>query len=219
MEFCPTCGALRTCARCTECDFPFDGRNFALTEEEKHFASLAKLSFGVLTEYGGNDKYLELPHGITVIGNRAFLCGSLREISIPDTVFSIGESAFAGNMRLREIHIPDSVTEIGKGAFSDCWSLQRATLSSALTEIPDRLFEECQELTEIRIPERVTYIGIGSFEGCRSLKKVHLPPSLAVIDKNAFAGASRLKTVTVPMDCIMDAGAFPEDCKIIRTTT
>ena len=39
------------------------------------------------------------------------------------TVTAIGDSAFAGCVKLRSIEIPASVTSIGKCAFSGCYSL------------------------------------------------------------------------------------------------
>ena len=48
---------------------------------------------------------------------------SLESITIPNSVTSIGESAFYGCSSLKSIVIPDSVTSIGKFAFSDCGNL------------------------------------------------------------------------------------------------
>ncbi len=50
-------------------------------------------------------------------------CESLTSIDIPDSVTSIGNSAFDGCKSLKSIVIPDGVTNIGKGAFYGCDAL------------------------------------------------------------------------------------------------
>ena len=51
---------------------------------------------------------------VTSIGKHAFSGFSLTEITIPDSVASIGEYAFYGCTSLTEITIPESVTKIGE---------------------------------------------------------------------------------------------------------
>lgn len=59
--------------------------------------------------------------GVKVIGNSAFwLCSSLTNINIPNSVTNIGYEAFFDCRSLTNINIPNGVTNIGKMAFSGC---------------------------------------------------------------------------------------------------
>ncbi|MDO4963228.1 MAG: leucine-rich repeat domain-containing protein [bacterium] len=61
---------------------------------------------------------ITIPESVTSIGGTAFMdCTSLRSITIPESVTSIGGTAFVGCTSLRSITIPNSVTNIGSDAF------------------------------------------------------------------------------------------------------
>ena len=62
---------------------------------------------------------------------------------IPDSVTSIGVSAFRGCSSLQSVTIPDSVTSIGDGAFGVCKSLQSVTIPDSVTSIGNVAFGYC----------------------------------------------------------------------------
>ena len=68
--------------------------------------------------------------------------------------------------------IPNSVTSIGKSAFYRCASLTSITIPNSVTSIGETAFSNCSSLTSITIPNSVTSIGDAAFVYCRSLKTV-----------------------------------------------
>ena len=56
-------------------------------------------------------------------------------VSVPSTVTTIGEGAFAGNTTLQSIELPDSLREIGYNAFGDCTALISVTIPDSVTKV------------------------------------------------------------------------------------
>ena len=144
------------------------------------------LYYGALYLNGELVTLLEIPDGVTGIGDYAFYnCSSLTSITIPDSVTSIGSSAFYWCTSLKSITIGDSLTSIGKLAFYRCGSLESITISNGLTSIDDGAFYGCSSLTSIIIPG-VTSIGDSAFYRCFSLKSITIGDSLTSIGDHAF---------------------------------
>ena len=87
-------------------------------------------------------------------------------VTIPVSVTSIRELAFAGCENLNNVTIPDSVTSIGAGAFEYCDSLTSVIISEGITSIGDTAFYGCFSLTSVAIPKSVITIGRDAFDGC-----------------------------------------------------
>ncbi len=84
--------------------------------------------------------------------------------------------------------IPNSVTSIGSSAFSDCSGLTSVTIPNSVTSIGDNAFQYCSGLTSITIPNSVTSIGNGAFRSCSSLTSVTIGNSVKSIGCSAFDG-------------------------------
>ncbi|MFT8349388.1 leucine-rich repeat domain-containing protein [Clostridium saccharoperbutylacetonicum] len=69
---------------------------------------------------------------ITSIGTNAINSPNITKVTIPNTVTTIGVSAFSGCINLTDIKIPSSVTTISDHAFSDCRSLTNITIPSSV---------------------------------------------------------------------------------------
>ncbi len=62
--------------------------------------------------------------------------------------------------------IPESVTSIGSSAFSGCSGLTSITIPNSVTSIGESAFFNCSGLTSVTIPNSVTSIGYYAFQGC-----------------------------------------------------
>ncbi len=141
----------------------------------------------------------DIPDSVTSIGNSAFRgCESLTSIEIPNSVTSIGDWAFAYCSSLTSIEIPDSVTSIGYSAFDECSNLTSIEIPDSVTSIGEYAFYYCSSLTSIEIPDSVTSIGDRAFEGCSSLTSIEIPDSVTSIGGSAFSGCSSLTSIEIP---------------------
>ena len=120
-------------------------------------------------------------------------------ITIPDSVTSIGDSAFAFCSGLTTLTIGSGVTSIGNNAFQDCSGLTGAlTIPNSVTSIGNSAFARCSGLTSITIPNSVTSIGGNAFFGCSGLTgTLTIPNSVTSIGPSAFYGCSGLTTLTI----------------------
>ena len=137
-----------------------------------------------------------VPSSVTSIANFAFAgCTGLTSITIPTSVTTIGNAAF-GETSIASIEIPASVTSIGMQAFQYCTSLTSIELPSSLTTIGG--FSGCTGLTSITIPSSVTTIGDYAFENCTSLTSIEIPTSVTDIGFRAFSGCTGLTSIEIP---------------------
>ncbi len=144
-------------------------------------------------------KNTTIPNSVTSIGESAFSdCSGLASITIPSSVTSIGSEAFEGCSGLTSITIPNSVTSIGDDAFSDCSGLTSIEIPNNVTSIGDYAFYYCIGLTNVTIPNSVTSIGNGVFAVCTSLTSVTIPNSVTSIGEAAFMECISLSTIEIP---------------------
>ena len=123
---------------------------------------------------------ITIPDGVTSIGDAAFLaCDNLTAFYGKFTSSDnrclivngvLNSFAPAG---LTEYSIPNSVTSIGDSAFEFCRSLTSITIPDGVTSIGNCTFRGCTSLTSITIPDGVTSIGYQAFRECSNLTSVY----------------------------------------------
>ena len=143
-------------------------------------------------------EYIEIPDGVALIDDYAFISSDLKSITLPESLTSIGNYAFIDCESLQGITLPNSVTHIGDHAFESCESLKTITLPKSLTSIGDGVFDGCKSLKSVIFPNSVTHIGDYAFESCESLKSITLPESLTSIGDFAFSSCESLQGIVLP---------------------
>lgn len=144
-------------------------------------------------------KTIKFPQTLFSIGKSAFYqCLGLESLEFPSSLTSIGEEAFVWCKSLKQIVIPDHVTSIGYGAFAACEGIISVKLPALLTKIDFHLFAGCSNIVSIDIPYGVTSIGSEAFKGCSALAKVSMPNSIVTIGDNSFDGCKSLTRIDFP---------------------
>ena len=174
-------------------------------------------SYAFLCKYAMS---VTIPDSVTSIGNTAFNnCNNLATVSIPDSVTSIGDGAFSGCKLLTSVNIPDGVTSIGTSMFRGCESLTSVTIPDSVTSIGNSAFENCKSLTSITIPDGVTSIGDWAFARCDNLTSVIIPDSVNTIGHTAFSGCKSLTSVNIPDGVTSIGDSMFKDCESLTSVT
>ena len=111
-----------------------------------------------ITGYKSEEKKVDVPlrigkNAVTVIGKEAF------------STVKRGRSAYQRQIlnQIIDIHLPESVTSVGESAFFGCSSLTSITIPKSVRSIGKGVFSGCSSLTSIEIPESVVKIGQCAF--------------------------------------------------------
>lgn len=139
----------------------------------------------------------EIIKGCETIAKEAFKGTLVEKVTVPDTVTTIGNSAFENCKNLYTITLPDSVKELGHSTFLGCERLTAVRLPRYIDGIHIHTFYGCKKLTSIYLPSGLQFIGLGGFENCSALKSIVIP-HMAGIGSFAFAGCSSLRDVSLP---------------------
>ena len=153
---------------------------------------------GVLLRYTGSASDITIPGKATAIADEALRGTTAERITVPATVRTIGDRAFADAQQLKalvfedtadhpsqltaigaeaaantpaltEVAVPSKTASLGEGAFADS-GITRLSLPDSLTSIPARLVKNSSLLTEAVVGNAVTEIGEAAFSAAHSLK-------------------------------------------------
>ena len=145
-----------------------------------------------------NLKSISLPSQLVSIGQYAFNYTGLTSVTIPKSVETIENFAFATCMYMSEftfeepasittigdtsinasaltrIEFPDSVTSLGAGLNNNsAGSIRYVKLPAGITYLPRNCFRNYIALEEILFPKQITSFGLSSFARTTSLQKIY----------------------------------------------
>lgn len=139
-------------------------------------------------------RFIDFPTKLKTIGDNAFdnrfLTGPL---VLPEGLDSIGKEAFLKNF-ITEVTIPESVRAIGQSAFYDNQSLKSVTLNNRMETINRSLFNYCKKLAVVRGGKNVKIVDQTAFAGCDSLRSISdITP--VTINSSAFYNCRKLESL------------------------
>lgn len=140
---------------------------------------------------------IELGNCVTEIGRGAFSgYTNIYDVELPVSLNRIGVGAFSGSSVIT-VDIPDSVTSIGNSAFTYCRSLTSCTIGSGVTSIGERAFYYCSGLTNTILPNSLRTIGASAFTNCSGFNNITIPSGVTSIDARAFQDCGGLTRINV----------------------
>ena len=140
---------------------------------------LAQVADGSVTEITAEDLA-----GATKI--REYFCyniSSLRNVTIPNGVLSLGNRAFMGCSNIEDVELPVGLNTIGQRCFMNCAIfLRNIVIPDSVVKIDSNAFASCMELRTLFIGSGITTIGSSAFESCAKMESVTItaetPPSI-----------------------------------------
>ncbi len=208
--------ALMGCSALTKIICPDRNQNFSCED-----GVLFDKKQTILVQYpaGRESSVYTVPETVTSVGNGAFAYATtLTDILLPETLSSIGEYAFFNCDQLKEISLSDSVSKIGQEAFGWCDSLQKVTLPKQLKTIEYGLFWFAKSLKEIHIPDSVTTISDYAFASCESLSSVSFPEGMKTLGEESFAYCNQLTDIILPKTLTKIGNKAFADTNLFRVT-
>lgn len=144
---------------------------------------------------------VEVTSGTEIPNNALHYCNTLLSVSLPETVTTIGQYAFAGCEKLEELKLPDSVSYIGYCAFASCSSLSFDSIPKNLTYIGKEAFYNTNLEGTLVISNKITYIGQLAFGYCGNIDKLVIKAgSYEYFHADVFSG-------TYPKYLVVEDGA------------
>jgi len=139
---------------------------------------------------------VKLPNSLLSIGQSAFsVCSGLKSINIGNSVETINTDAFYTCYELETVEMGDGLKSIGYSAFDNCSKLVNLTLGKNLTTIGPDAFSDCTSLINVVIPNSVTTVQSSAFSYCSSLTTLTIGSSVSSIEVSAFSACSNIKTI------------------------
>ncbi len=193
----------------------------------------------IATEYAHEGCKITIPDKIgkyTVTEIDETRLGGFSSITVPDTVTTINQSAFLGDLLLEEVNFGanSQLKLIDQWAFQDCRSLKSITIPASVETIAygafnnsdqklvgggevdeetgtiGRDFTDTYSLTSVKFAKgsKLKILGDYAFAQQYALTDIELPEGLKEIGRGAFQDCLDLKSVTIPAS-VETVGEYP----------
>ena len=178
---------------------------FAAPAPESDFEYSVDNGTATITKYKGAGGAVEIPatlggYPVKAMGMHAFAeCTSLKSVSMPESMTSIGNGAFAGCTGLESVELPAGLKSIGENVFYSCTSLTSVVIPDKVTSIGSLAFFGCLKLESITVPAGITTLASSFVYGCTNLKKIEFKGTQA--QWNALSIDSNFLPVGVGIVC------------------
>ena len=135
-------------------------------------------------------------------------------LNVPEGVTTIGNYAFAYNSNVETVILSSTVRDLGRGF--DSSAVKKVVLNEGLEIISSRAFRSTTALEEVVISSTVKEIADNAFQKT-ALKEIVIPANVQTIGETAF-GASLIETVTFEGDIEIQGYAFRGCTKLSAVT-
>lgn len=122
-----------------------------------------------------NLKHIDL-NNVQIIKEMAFYSSSLVEVSLPESLTELQQSAFFFSDKLETLEIKANITVIPESAFAYC-ALTSVVFSNTIKEIKESAFNS-NKFTKLVIPDSVEILGAGAFTNNSYLKELYVSKNI-----------------------------------------
>lgn len=98
-------------------------------------------------------------------------CHSMKSVTLPEQLETIGGDAFSEWDSIEEIIVPDNVRTIEEQAFNQMGALKSLQLPDSLKRISSFAITNCEKLTELHFPEKADTIEAGAIYRCPNVSR------------------------------------------------
>ena len=143
-----------------------------------------------ITGYIGYNNEVSIPsvidgYTVTSIGENAFSYEPLP----PPAMAGLAQTGVSRFKKITEVTIPDTVTSIGDYAFVWCENLAGVILPDSVKSIGIMAFAHCDSLSYLLVGSSLQSIGTNAFASCESLESIYVSPNNRVYDSRGNCNA------------------------------
>lgn len=141
-----------------------------------------------------------IPNSIKTIGESAFAgCKANKAITLPEGLENIGREAFSNYKPVVPLSLPSSLKTIETKAFANCSGLApELVIPGKVKEIGDSAFQFSYGVETVTIGKGVKRLGAGAFQRLDKVQSVVVPEGVETIGHNCFAACDRMEFITLP---------------------